>query len=311
MGANTNPLLEDGFCTTGIKNDIPETLRLLGLTPENPILDGRVVNKIFNMIFENLNHQKKKGFAFWQTDSYYEATENNIDICRRNNQIYFCIQTHNETGEEPKAPETNPDYWTLFYDLDKPLVSTYALITHAHDSKYAKLSGNKLEKFKVADGEDDDEAINKKQLEALISAIISIPTGTVIAFAASTAPTGYLKANGALISRTTYASLFAVIGTTFGAGDGSTTFALPDLRGYFPRGWDDGRGVDTGRVFGSGQEDIFKSHTHNSEKAIGVSTGTSYTAHGSSGNYNGGPLVSTGGTETRPKNIALLYCIKY
>ena len=118
MGPNTNPLLEDGFCTTGTKNDIPETLRLLGLTPENPILDGRVVNKIFNMIFENLNHQKKKGFAFWQTDSYYEATENNIDICRRNNQIYFCIQTHNETGEEPKAPETNPDYWTLLLDLD-------------------------------------------------------------------------------------------------------------------------------------------------------------------------------------------------
>lgn len=120
MGANTNPDLEKGFCTTGAKLDIPETLEILGITPENPILDGRVVNKIFNMIFENLNHQKKKGFAFWEAESYYEATENNIDICRRNNQIYFCIQTHNETGEEPKTPETNLDYWTLLLDLDNP-----------------------------------------------------------------------------------------------------------------------------------------------------------------------------------------------
>lgn len=67
--------------------------------------------------------------------------------------------------------------------------------------------------------------------------------GVIGFFAGSSAPSGYLKANGALVSRTTYATLFAAIGTTFGAGDGSTTFALPDLRGEFLRGWDDGRGT--------------------------------------------------------------------
>lgn len=57
------------------------------------------------------------------------------------------------------------------------------------------------------------------------------PVGTIQAYAGSTAPTGYLVADGSAVSRTTYAALFAVIGTTYGAGDGSTTFNLPDLRG--------------------------------------------------------------------------------
>lgn len=139
----------------------------------------------------------------------------------------------------------------------------------------------------------------------------AVPAGTIITVAKNTAPSGYLKANGALLSRTTYSDLFAQIGTTFGAGDGSTTFALPDLRGYFPRGWDDGRGIDTGRVFGSNQADEFKSHYH-------TETASSFSGAGSGGPafsaVNSSPTVNTssvGGTETRPKNIALLYCIKY
>jgi microcystin-dependent protein len=81
----------------------------------------------------------------------------------------------------------------------------------------------------------------------------SVPAGLVMFYCSSTLPTGYLKCNGAAISRATYANLFAAIGTTFGSGDGSTTFNVPDLRAEFPRGWDDGRGVDSGRVFGSTQ----------------------------------------------------------
>ena len=65
---------------------------------------------------------------------------------------------------------------------------------------------------------------------------VLVPTGTVAYIAASSAPGGWLKCNGAAVSRTTYAALFAAIGTTFGAGDGSTTFKLPDLRGEFVRG---------------------------------------------------------------------------
>ena len=89
-----------------------------------------------------------------------------------------------------------------------------------------------------------------------------VPSGAVLYFAGRTAPAGWLKANGAAVSRTAYAALFAAIGTTYGAGDFLNTFNLPDLRGEFLRGWDDGRGVDTGRGFGSAQAHALQSHQH-------------------------------------------------
>ena len=89
-----------------------------------------------------------------------------------------------------------------------------------------------------------------------------VPSGTVLYFAGSRAPAGWLKANGAAVSRTAYAALFAAIGTTYGAGDFLNTFNLPDLRGEFIRGWDDGRGVDTPRSIGSAQAHALQSHQH-------------------------------------------------
>ncbi len=137
-----------------------------------------------------------------------------------------------------------------------------------------------------------------------------LPAGSVIYFAANAAPGGFLKANGAAVSRSTYATLFAAIGTTFGAGNGSTTFNLPDLRGEFIRGWDDGRGIDAARAFGSAQSQDIQSHTHGvnwlgnlagggpGANVAGTGTGTATT-------------TATGGSETRPRNIALLPCIKF
>lgn len=95
--------------------------------------------------------------------------------------------------------------------------------------------------------------------------------GAVMYFAMSSAPTGWLKANGAAVSRTTYAALFAKIGTTFGAGDGRTTFNLPDFRGEFIRGWDDGRNIDDSRRLGSWQKgSIFGVDSVDARSAIGV-----------------------------------------
>ena len=155
-----------------------------------------------------------------------------------------------------------------------------------------------------------------------LTGITSTPASTVIYVAQNTAPTGYLKANGAAISRTTYADLFAAIGTTFGSGDGSTTFNVPDLRGEFIRAWDDSRGVDSGRSFASAQADDFKSHNH---RPRGLSGGGILTLGSQTESFIGGQRASaytdsyggvkhienTGGTETRPRNIALLACIKY
>ncbi|WP_218060842.1 phage tail protein [Pseudomonas defluvii] len=142
-------------------------------------------------------------------------------------------------------------------------------------------------------------------------AISTTFAGCVAHFARNTAPGGWLKANGALVSRTAYSRLFSAIGTTFGAGDGATTFQLPDLRGLFVRGWDDGRGIDTGRAFGGYQADELKSHDHdftvNSTDTMGNKSADSNGA----GTNSTATTAATGGTETRPRNLALLACIKY
>ena len=154
----------------------------------------------------------------------------------------------------------------------------------------------------------------------------AVPAGTVIYHAANAAPTNFIKANGAAVSRTTYADLFTAIGTTFGVGDGSSTFNVPDLRGEFARGWDDGRGIDSGRAFGSAQADELKSHNHiggySRASGFGYATGRYGTDTGSSGTIHSSSSTGThtqlyantsnaGGTDTRPRNIALLACIKY
>lgn len=164
-----------------------------------------------------------------------------------------------------------------------------------------------------------------------------IPSGAVMYFAGQTAPTGWLKANGAAVSRSTYAALFAAIGTTYGAGDGRSTFNLPDLRGEFVRGWDDGRGIDSGRAFGSAQSDAIRNIKGSIEalysgyrytlytKADGAfgtefDDGVSATFSSSKGDsdhnnrkkrvvFDASRSVPTA-DENRPRNIALLACIK-
>ncbi|KWO48988.1 phage tail protein [Burkholderia territorii] len=89
-----------------------------------------------------------------------------------------------------------------------------------------------------------------------------VPTGTLLPFAGSAVPPDFLLANGAAISRTAFAGLYATIGTLYGAGDGASTFNLPDTRGLALRGVDNGRGLDPGRALGSYQGDSFASHTH-------------------------------------------------
>lgn len=215
-----------------------------------------------------------------------------------------------------------------------------------------------------------------------------VPSGTIHTFAGTVAniPGGYLLSNGAAISRTAYAHLFAAIGTTYGSGDGSTTFNLPDLRGEFLRGLDNSRGVDTDsftllatttngsanvtnadttglvagmsisgtgipigatilsitnsttfvlsanatatanfvsltvsktRTLGSSQADQFKLHTHKYARlSNAVNSGSPTTAAIS--DWEGvGNVQSTdnpqpvGGAETRPRNIAMNFIIKY
>lgn len=88
------------------------------------------------------------------------------------------------------------------------------------------------------------------------------PAGFIGTFAMQAIPSGWLLCDGSAYSRSYYSDLFAAIGTTWGSGDGFRTFNVPDLRGMFLRGFDDGRNVDTGRSFASVQQDLIQSHQH-------------------------------------------------
>ncbi|EGV38475.1 phage tail protein [Neisseria weaveri] len=108
------------------------------------------------------------------------------------------------------------------------------------------------------------------------------PPGTIVAYSGTTAPPGWLKCNGANVSRATYAALFAVIGTTHGAGDGRTTFTLPDIRNEFIRGLDDGRGLDSSRALGSKQTARLPQHSH----GVGFMIGDDMRFAKAGANYN-------------------------
>ena len=178
------------------------------------------------------------------------------------------------------------------------------------------------------------------------SVVQGVPSGAVFCIAVASVPSGYLECNGQSVSRTTFAALFAVIGTQYGANN-SSTFKVPDLRGEFIRGFDNGRGVDSGRSIATSQSHQHPQHNHN----VSASSSSSVTdpGHKHTMNFNLGNLISSGGafgmkdsgtadrmntattgisvatttsisqsnrggtsnsSETRPRSIAMMYIIK-
>ena len=136
-----------------------------------------------------------------------------------------------------------------------------------------------------------------------------LPVGSIVSYSSLALPPGFLECAGQSLDIAAYPSLFAAIGTTWGDGlNPGTTFALPDFRGEFLRGWDHGKGTDPGRGFATHQDDMFESHTHNINGSISTASGN---APGEVPGSNVG-IVSgaTGGTETRPKNYAVVFMIK-
>lgn len=175
---------------------------------------------------------------------------------------------------------------------------------------------------------------------------LGAPSGAVQAFAQSSCPSGWLEANGSAISRVSYAALFATIGTSYGGGDGTTTFNLPNYRGYFLRGWDHGAGVDpnaatrtdrgdgsTGDVVGSKQASSNKAesisiaipvHSVNAgetnvpstslvlaKSMSGTTAAKVYTSQNPDTTLKPFDASAPGASESRPLNINVLYCIRY
>ena len=158
-------------------------------------------------------------------------------------------------------------------------------------------------------------------LQTQLNTFTNVPSGTIFYHAGSSAPTGYLVANGSTVSKTTYYNLWLALGGEASPyGQTFQTFNLPDLRGEFIRGLDSGRGVDSGRTIGSIQSSQNLSHSHAS------AGGTNFIIYPAvSGQarqeqeQEGGPQSyssrtpntdSSGGAEARPRNIALLPIIK-
>lgn len=176
-------------------------------------------------------------------------------------------------------------------------------------------------------------------LVAAQAAVLAVgtPYGAFLPWPGETPPPGYIKANGALLARTgggAYPKLTAAFlggglkvvteavwtagaKGSYSQGDESTNYRIPELRGEFLRGWDDGKGVDTGRVVGTNQADANKSHTH--------TVPTSYdngSVNSASGLYLSGDSSTkkwmaasdaidlSGETEARPRNVAVLWCIR-
>jgi len=186
------------------------------------------------------------------------------------------------------------------------------------------VADNEITTAKILDGNVTDAklaaTLNLSSKTVTLPATITLPAGAVMPFAMNSAPAGWLAADGTAVSRSTYAALFSAIGTTYGVGDGSTTFALPDLRGIFVRGSGEQmiNGITYNKTFAAKEGDAFQGHTHQTGQTLAGSGGQAW-AGGPFGLRTGNhPVIELSGfgaprtaTETRPANIALLYCIKF
>lgn len=176
-------------------------------------------------------------------------------------------------------------------------------------------------------------AYTKAEVDALLAASAGLPVGSMLPYPKGSVPPGFLEVDGSVQSAAVYPDLAAYLGTTFNKGDEPAGyFRLPDSRGEFLRGWDHGRGVDAGRALGSAQLDQMQRITG---KLIPRNSGTAFDMDGASGalKKTGGNIQSyaTGGggslpgdiefdsanspgaragAETRPRNLAVMWCIK-
>ncbi|WAT26286.1 phage tail protein [Pseudomonas sp. GXZC] len=158
------------------------------------------------------------------------------------------------------------------------------------------------------------DTYTKDQITAMIAQASALPVGSMIAFPVNKVAPGFLELDGSVNSAATYPDLATFMGGAFNKGDeGAGNFRLPESRGEFLRGWDHGRGADVGRGLGSLQAEAIKSTPLN--PGFNVLTGGATTANVSVG---GGQFASRpatelsvgSGSETRPRNLAVMWCIK-
>ena len=231
-----------------------------------------------------------------------------------NTVAYTLISEVLEIGYKPRAGGPTGNIWYWFN------LAEYQLYKWNNtDSEWNAIPGIVLGKVSFNSG----GSMSDLDLFPLRNAtrIGGMPIGSVVAFAGPTSAIedGWLLCNGAAINRENFAALYAKIGLTYG-GSGAN-FNLPDLRGVFIRGQDNGGGYDSGRTLGSLQQHAIQDHTHAALFVPHVTTGTGANSvmatHTDNPSTNGtvidGVVNSTANvsTETRPINISMNYIIKY
>lgn len=178
------------------------------------------------------------------------------------------------------------------------------------------------------------DSYTKAQIEAMIAQASALPVGATVAFPLDKVAPGFLELDGSVKSIAAYPDLATFLGTAFNKGDeGAGNFRLPESRGEFLRGWDHGRGVDAGRAIGSWAADSIKAHTHYIPTGSGggqvgdpngdiptvvlKDTAADWVLRSSFGGDNADLTIGAvrtynfgSATETRPRNLAVMWCIK-
>jgi len=156
------------------------------------------------------------------------------------------------------------------------------------------------------------DTYTKPQIESMIAQASALPVGTMVAFPVNKLPPGFLEIDGSVKSIAAYPDLAAFLGTAFNTGgEGAGNFRLPESRGEFLRGWDHGRGIDAARAIGSYQAGQLESHVH-TYNVTSVTAGTGGVSSATPTDTAGTVKVTnaTGGNETRPRNLAVMWCLK-
>jgi len=316
--AFSKPNVNTLWASTGAKVEPTLAKKQQGWVSEIPPFEFE--NWIQNRQDQFNAHVNQYGIAVWDSSTEYQAKKSYVQ--GSDGIVYKAVQTHSNQNPVLDATAT---YWSVAFTI-----SGFSYSKAESDNLFLKRTNNLSDLSSSASARSNlsvyskNDVYTKNEVNALLD-----PVGKVIMFAGAAEPQGYLTCDGRVISRSTYSDLFNTIGTAFGAGDGSTTFNIPDLRNEFVRGASSTRNV------GTKESDQFKEHRHSGTTSTagehahgGVPQRRSDTDRGTGGSSlfsvdntgstsNAGSHNHTfnttlvGGSETRPRNVALQFCIKY
>lgn len=277
MAIFNKPNFNSVWASTGVKVEPASAKVAQGWIVEIPPYeyDNWIINRQDSM----LTHINQMGIAVWDNITEYQGGKSYVQG-PTSGTIFRAVSTNSNI---------NPDLdingiWTVAFQSsgtallkaqnladvpDKALARANLGIptTADYDLRYLIKSQNFADVPNKATARNNLDVYSKTETYTRTEVDNLSPAGMVQYFATATAPAGWLVMDGSAVSRTTYARLFAAIGTMYGAGNGSTTFNLPEARGEFIRNADVGRGVDPGRAVGSTQSSQNLAHNHTATTA--------------------------------------------